>query len=54
MRDKTTTTSSMLLKTIFTCSSVSTSRSCGFYLWAVFMEEARREVDNLLGQKVVE
>ena len=49
-----TTTNMMLMTILNTCSSVSTSHSCGFYLWAVFMEEARREVDNLLGQKVVE
>ena len=49
------TTTNMMLKTILnTCSSVSTSHSCGFIYWAGFLKEARGEVDNLLEQKMVE
>ena len=49
-----TTTNMMLMTILNTCSSVSTSHSCGFIYWAGFLKEARGEVDNLLEQKMVE
>ena len=55
------TTITILLKTTFiSCPSVSTSHSLAVmildldpFYWAVFMEEARVEVDRLLEQKMV-